>query len=368
MKCTVFLLCLRVLKIVCGVAATAALLFGGLLIVITITEYRPQPQEPALKNVDEGMYQSGALDPAQPLDILSWNIGYCGLGAPQSFFMDGGSMVRPPHKEAVEENLKGIIQTLKQNPVHIYLLQEVDQKSHRSYYINQPEAISSALELPFAYTYNYKAFFVPYPIPPLGKVASGLGTFTRFVPTESIRIALPVPFTWPVRTVNLKRCMLVSRFPLMSGKQLVTVNLHLEAYDDGAGKIAQTQALLNFIRAEYDAGNYVIAGGDFNQTLPGMKERYPLNSDLWTPGIIEPDILPEGWQFAVDGDTPSCRLTNASYTPALTDDAIRKNWSYYVIDGFILSPNITVQSVKTLDESFRYADHNPVKLRILLNP
>ena len=368
MKSALFLICLKVLKIISATAAAAAFLFCILLAVITIMEYRPQQQEPALYGMQEGTHQSEALDPTQPIDILSWNIGYCALGAPQSFFMDGGSMVRPQHKEAIEKNLRGIIQTLKQNPAHFYFVQEIDQHSHRSYYINQLQAISEALDIPFTYAYNYKAFFVPYPIPPLGKVSGGLGTFSRFVPAESVRIALPVPFSWPVRTVNLKRCMLVSRFPLTSGKQLVTVNLHLEAYDDGAGKIAQTQALLNFIRAEYDAGNYVVAGGDFNQTFPGMLERYPLSSNLWSPGTLEAEILPAGWQFAVDGAVPSCRLTNASYEPALTNAEIRKNWPYYVIDGFILSPNITVQSVKTLDELFRYADHNPVKLRILLNP
>ncbi|WP_230977655.1 hypothetical protein [Treponema vincentii] len=45
-----------------------------------------------------------------------------------------------------------------------------------------------------------------------------------------------------------------------------------------------------------------------------------------------------------------------------------KKWPYYVIDGFIVSPNISIMSVETLDESFRYADHNPVKLRVTLNP
>jgi len=56
------------------------------------------------------------------------------------------------------------------------------------------------------------------------------------------------------------------------------------------------------------------------------------------------------------------------FTSALSDENIRKKWPYYVIDGFIVSPNISIMSVETLDESFRYADHNPVKLRVTLNP
>ena len=168
--------------------------------------------------------------------------------------------------------------------------------------------------------------------------------------------------------VNLKRCMLITRFPLECGKELVIAVLHLEAYDEGEGKIAQTKAVADFIRAEYEAGNYVIAGGDFNQTFPGTQLSYPLYDEFWVPGAMDGGLLPVGWQFAVDDRTPSCRLNKAPYTPALTDENIRKKWPYYVIDGFIVSPNISVLSVETLDESFRYADHNPIKLRVMLNP
>lgn len=46
------------------------------------------------------------------------------------------------------------------------------------------------------------------------------------------------------------------------------MNLHLEAYDDGEGKEAQTAMLLQILQEEYVKGNYVIAGGDFNQSFP----------------------------------------------------------------------------------------------------
>ena len=353
------------LQLIGGIAGVAVLLFALLLVFITVTEYRPQPIEPAYI---QGEASAGALELNRPIDIISWNIGYCGLGAEQDFFMDGGSMMRPPNKKAVEDNLAGIIQTLQANPADMYFLQEIETASARSYYINQSERITHDLGLKCAYTYNHKASFVPYPLPPIGKVASGIGLFTHIPFTESARIALPVPFTWPVRTVNLKRCMLVTRFPLPSGKTLVTVNLHLEAYDDGEGKIAQTKALLDFISAEYEAGNYVVAGGDFNQTFLGMKEHYPVQEGRWAPGALDLSPLSERWQLAIDGRVPSCRLNNAPYTPALTDEGIRKGWQYYAIDGFIVSPNVSIMSVETLDESFRYADHNPVRLRVMLNP
>jgi hypothetical protein len=73
-------------------------------------------------------------------------------------------------------------------------------------------------------------------------------------------------------------------------------------------------------------------------------------------------MIPDGWSFAYDTSTPSCRLLNQAYNP---DD--KENTQYYVIDGFIVSPNVTVDSVKTLDEGFANSDHNPVLLKATLN-
>ena len=44
------------------------------------------------------------------------------------------------------------------------------------------------------------------------------------------------------------------------------------------------------------------------------------------------------------------------------------NTQYYVIDGFILSPNVQLDEVKVLDEGFANSDHNPVSLQVTLIP
>ena len=72
-------------------------------------------------------------------------------------------------------------------------------------------------------------------------------------------------------------------------------------------------------------------------------------------------MLPEGWSYAYDLSVPSCRLLNQPYDPADAEDT-----QHYVIDGFILSPNVTLESVETLDEGFTASDHNPVLLRVTL--
>ena len=298
------------------------------------------------------------------ISVLSWNIGYGALGKESDFFMDGGEQTRPDSKAVVEKNLQGIIAQIQSADADFSILQEIDSGSRRSYGVNETAAIADATGQMNFYALNYKCPFVPFPWPPLGKVSSGLFTLSTAKEVASAdRVALPSPFSWPVSTANLKRCLLVTTFPLEgTEKQLVRVNLHLEAYDDGEGKAAQTKVLVEFLREQYEAGNYVIAGGDFNQTFPGGLDVYPIiNSDLWTPGLLDDSNLPgEGWQFAYDTSTPTCRLLNMPYDPG--DPATQ----YYVIDGFILSPNVKLNSVETVDAGFVFTDHNPVHLNVTL--
>ena len=332
----------------------------GLIAFLSAKEYRPADREPL--DVIGGNAFAERLSVGESVELLSWNIGYAGLGAESDFFMDGGKSARSADKMQVSAYLGGIFDTLynKELEPDLILLQEVDVDSSRSYGIDETELLGRDKAF---FAYNYACPFVPVPMPPMGKVYSGLLTNTAYEVEQAERIALPCPFSWPMSTVNLKRCLLVSYLPLNgTDKKLVLVNLHLEAYDDGEGKAAQTKVLNDFLQAEYDKGNYVIAGGDFNQSFPGALERYPiLRSDLWTPGTLTEDILPEGWRFAYDLSAPSCRLLNQPYDPA---DAA--NTQHYVIDGFILSPNVTLEEIETLDLGFADSDHNPVRLCVKL--
>lgn len=348
---------LKCVGIVIGVLLLAVI---ALVLWLTVTEYRPKAVElvPVSSLPDK---PSPAV--SSTLHILSLNTGYGGLGKESDFFMDGGIGVKPEESQVLE-NVGGILNILREQDADVYLLQEVDRDSSRTYGMEQGVVYQTQLDKHFFTTnaLNYSCNFVPYPWPPIGKVHSGIQTLSSFAINKAERIALPCPFKWPVSAANLKRCLLVSYVPLEnSDKELVLVNLHLEAYDDGEGKAAQTQMLMEFLTSEYEKGNYVIAGGDFNQTFPGALDAFPIkNTDLWTPGVLETDILPENWQFAYDLTTPSCRLLNQPYDPDSPET------QFYVIDGFILSPNVELKSVETIDAQFTYTDHNPVRLEVAL--
>ncbi len=347
----------KVLKWAAIVLGVIVILAAGLFAFLTITEFKPADREPAAFLSNPG---TQAADAGNVFTIFSWNTGYAGLGEESDFFMDGGKMVDPPSAEVIQKNLDGITAFLTSTAADAWLLQEVDVNSARTGNENQYAVYDSALSTGSAFAYNYKCPFVPIPIPPMGRIEGGIATYTpHLMSDDAERVSLPCPFSWPSRAANIKRCLLVTRLPLEgSDKQLVLVNLHLEAYDDGEGKKAQTDLLLQVLEEEYAKGNYVIAGGDFNQSFPGALDVFPImDSEKWTPGVLEDSILPEGWSFAYDNTAATCRLLDAPYS-----DACQK----YVIDGFIISPNVELIEVNTVDLDFIYSDHNPVKLVVKL--
>ena len=355
----------KALKVVlCVLGAVVALAALGILF-LTITEYRPADVE-QLEVISEE-HDGGAADPVSPqlqageeLTVLSWNIGYAGLGEDEDFFMDGGTKKTSADRATVEKYLNGISDTLDELLPDLMMLQEVDVDSARTYRIDESGYVIRGNGV---HALNYSCPYVPIPWPPIGRVNSGLFTTTRYEIASAERIALPCPFSWPVSTANLKRCLLVSYLPIEgSDKQLVLVNLHLEAYDDGEGKIAQTRQLREFIQSEYEKGNYVIAGGDFNQVFPGSLDVYPnTHPENWEPGILAEDTAPDGWTLAYDMSVPSCRLLNQPYDASDTE-----NTQHYVIDGLIISPNVQLRTVETVDTGFENSDHNPVLVTVVL--
>ena len=343
------------LIIFCAVIALAAL---GILVLIC-TEYRPKDQEAA----ETSLHKTRTLSVKDSIRILSWNTGYGGLDESVDFFMDGGEMTFPASQAVVNQNIDAISDFLVDNQSDICLLQEVDLNSSRTKHLDELKLYTEITGLDYSYAPNYRCLFVPFPLPPLGQMESGIVTMSSCRRQDSsLRVSLPNPFSWPVRIANLKRCLLVDRFPLEgSDRELVMINVHLDAYDSGEGRVAQTKALLAFMKEEYEKGNYCVAGGDFNQLFPDTEEMYPIkNPELWVPGELDTKLLEDGWQYFFDALVPSCRLLNQPYDPE--DEGTQ----YYVIDGFVVSPNVVVDRVKTVNLEFANSDHNPVEVVVRL--
>lgn len=348
----------RILAFV-GILLAAVLTLILLLVAfLSIAEFRPD----AIEQVDAEGTAEKTLSVGETVTVMTWNIGYGVLGEDADFFMDGGTMVRAEDRETVLKNMNGIEAEIQKIQPDILLLQETDRGSSRSLKINEYAMLEGDLSgYVSAFANNYKVAYIPYPMPPLGTVDSGIATFSAFPMQDNERVQLPVPFSWPVRTINLKRCLLISRIPIDgSDRELVIVNLHLEAYDEGEGKLAQTKMLADLLKEEAERGNYVIAGGDFNQVFSSVNtDAVPLYEGNWEAPEIDVRQFSEHFSFLMDETVPSCRLLNMPYR-----NADRSTFQYYIIDGFIVSDNLEIETVETQDIGFVYADHNPVVLKV----
>ena len=349
---------LKIVGIVLGCILGVAILF---LAAASLAEYRPADEVPVL------LRGKGEEAPAegQSLTVLSWNLGYGGLSETADFFMDGGTGVRTQDKAQVQENIDAFVKLIRENDPDVVFFQEIDRNADRSWRIDEMETMRAAFRSGHqaAFARNFRVLYMPYPWPPMGHIDSGVITLTKYDAESAQRIQLPCPFSWPIRTMNLKRCLLVERVPVEgSDKELVLINLHLEAYDDGEGKLAQTKMLAEFMQAEADKGNYVIAGGDFNQSFSSVDtSMYPLQGNgLWECGELDTTAFGPGWQFLMDTAHPTCRSLDRPY------DRSDPDFQFYMIDGFIVSANVAVESMETLDLDFVNSDHNPVRMTVTL--
>ena len=338
------------------------LLYLLILIVLMLSlfvfiDYQPKPKE-VLDVNDNGKAISN-----KEFTLVSWNIGYCAMDAEVDFFMDGGKASRAVSKKRVKENLDEIVKTLKQEEHDFVFLQEVDKSATRSFYVNQFERLQRVFKSYHSlFAITYKTHWVPFPLfDPMGKVLSGLVTFSKYRPDSALRYTLPGNYSLFTRFLHLDRCFIEERYAI-NGKELLLINLHLSAFDKG-GFIREQQLafLFGHIQEEEKKGNYVVIGGDWNSIFPEF-EAHAFNegkqNPTWTPMQLKHEESLQNWNFIADKNVPSCRLVDKPY--------VKEENFLYVVDGFLLSHNIKVIEMKGVCLEFKHSDHNPVYLRFEL--
>ncbi len=352
----------KILRIFLLVVAILIIGFIGLLVYAKITDFKPEEKEIIAQSENPIV-----LKDSISISLLSWNIGYAGLDKDMDFFKDGGTKVITP-KDNYLENIAGIGDfLLKNDTVDFIMIQEIDRDSKRSYRDDQFEKIAGLLSghNPF-FAKNYDVFFVPAPpSKPMGKVVSGIATYSKYTPVSSIRYSLPGDMGFPTQLFYLDRCFMVNRFRIENGRELVLINTHNEAFDEGGDiRHAQMESIKKFVLNEYNSGNYVITGGDWNQYPPEFKPAF-LTDKAFTGKIgnfnltgIESDYMPGEWKWIYDPATPSVRTLDAAYIPSTTPASI--------CDIFLISPNIEYVSVKCHHLGFTNSDHNPVIMKVKL--
>lgn len=345
----------KALKIILWLVITLIVIFIGFLGWQTLTEFRPAKE-------DIMLVKDTAVPVPDTINLLTWNIGYFGLGAEMDFFYEGGKMVRPSKELYEKYSHEGLQRIQSFDGLDFILLQEVDTLSRRTYHDNQYRNIREVL--PGYHNFfasNYVAW-VPVPISaPMGKVRAGIATFSREEPVEARRVSFESSYSWPMRLFQLKRCFLELRFNTENGKELVLINTHNSAFADAASlREKELSVLKQLMTEEYRKGNYVIIGGDWNQNPPMYDTTSVL--EIYRPQVITPgipdDFLPEGWKYVYDPQHTTNRYVDIPYRVDETNSTL--------IDFFVVSPNIEVLEVMTIPTGFKESDHQPVKLKIAL--
>lgn len=341
----------NIIKIVLTIILILILIFVVFLIYIIISDYKPD-DEIAL-NINSNQPKPMKID--KIYTATTFNIGYCGLDKGQDFFKDGGTSSRSSSKEQTIINLENIIKFLQLQNSDFYLIQEIDLKASRSYNVNQVEALDEALpKYASAFAINYKVPWVPVPVfNPMGHVEGGINAFSKYQLESSTRYQFPGEDVWPDRLFLLDRCMVEYVIELDNGKQLKINNLHLSAFDNGTVRAQQVAFVKEYMIKEYERGNYVIIGGDWNHFLVKNEE----DVDNWVQELPA-NFVPEGWKWAVDESIPTVRANGTSYVEGETYTTI--------IDGFLVSPNVEIVNTYGHDLNFEYSDHNPVTIEFRL--
>ena len=360
----------RPVKIILCVLLTLLLIAAAYFVYVLVSYYRIGDQELSVTEVNTPAVEQ--IGTATPYHLVSWNIGFGAYEADYDFFMDGGTQSWAWSRERLTENLGGIASFIAVQNADLLFVQEVDIDGTRSYHVNEQDYVTSGFcagsnPCSFVTAQNYDSPFLFYPFTqPHGANQSCIMTLSRFPISSAVRRELPIEKSL-MKLVDLDRCYSVSRISVTNGKELVLYNLHLSAYtSDGTIATEQLKMLLDDMKAEYEAGNYCIAGGDFNKDLPGSSgELFGIPAsehDTWAQPIPDgtfPDCLHLIVPLHSDDPIASCRTASEAYN---IDTTFR-----VTVDGFVVSDNVTVVDSNVLDTQFQYSDHNPVYLDFLLN-
>ncbi len=317
----------------------------------------------------------------QKYSALTYNIGFGAYTPDFSFFMDGGKSSWAKSKESVLETVQGAGELAASKDPDFAMIEEVDLNSTRSYHVNEYNILKDCFpDYYYVFAQNYDSAFLFYPLTqPHGSSKSGIGLFSRYPVTSALRRSFPVSTSF-TKFFDLDRCYSISRVSVDNGKELVVFALHMSAYGNSdAIREGQIAMLAADMQKEYEAGNYVLCGGDFNHDLKasadeqnsgtGEDDQGNSSSDKEYESWAYPfprEKLPDHFSFCIDQLSEeersnlwdSARNADMEYVPGET---------YTVtLDGFIISDNVECLSYENINTGYSYSDHDPVYLEFKL--
>ena len=357
-----------VLRIILIIVIALVVVVGGYIAYLMLTYNRIADGEPV--PVENNLPATEVLAKGRQYTAVTYNIGFGAYTPDYTFFMDEGIMADGTEtvgehsvavsKESVIACTEGAIGQVKVINPDFILLQEVDTDSTRSYQVNQKEAFEQAFPNDAsAFAVNFHSAFLAYPFGEMhGIVNAGLLDLSDVYVESAERRSYPVDESFPTKFFDLDRCFMVEHIPVDNGHELVLINSHMSAYDEGGLiRAQQLELLCSVLEKETGEGDYVIVGGDWNHALAGSVDIYP-SEQLVPPwvSVFDESVLPEGFSVVAAenlADVPTCRGDDIPYEKGVTYTT--------TIDGFIVSDNVNATALN-IDTGFEFSDHNPVLL------
>jgi endonuclease/exonuclease/phosphatase family metal-dependent hydrolase len=315
------------------------------------------------------------LEEGKEYTALTYNIGFGAYSPSYSFFMDTGVMndgtpVRGKYGRAynaneVIKNTEGAIEEIKRLNPTFTLLQEVDTNSTRSYDVNQVDLICDAFsEKAYNFAVNFHSSYLMLPLNDTHGIANaGVLTLSDVKMDSAIRKSYPVSDAFPDKYLDLDRCFSVTYIKVDNNKTLSLINSHMSAYDKGGLVRVKQLALLNsYVKEEYEKGNYVIVGGDFNHAL-GTDVANAFESQMkfpsWVKILDNKDLDNSISIVKADNrfDVSTCRSSDLPWVRGVNFTT--------VVDGFLISKNIEASALN-IENNYAYSDHQPVLLSFIL--
>ena len=336
----------------------AAIAYGAYVLI----DYHRLPDWQRLEIADN---PSREIKTGTSYKVLSWNVGFGAYSEDYSFFMDGGKYSRAYSEQEVITNISAVSDLVNREAPDLIVFQEVDLDSTRSYHVNEEELLASMDGYGRVGAVNYDSPYLMYPIlKPHGKSLSELLTLTSFKAESAARRSLPLEEGFQI-ILDLDRCYSITDIPVSNGKTLRLYNLHLSAYTSDSSVVTeQLQQLLADMAQTYAAGNFAIAGGDFNRDLLGnSSEVFGVSGKnaVWAQSFPF-ELLPKNVSLQIPFDeavsVPSCRYCDIGYEPGVS--------FVLTVDGFLTTSNVQVSETKVIDDGFRHSDHNPIVMTFSL--
>ncbi|MFR7494172.1 MAG: endonuclease/exonuclease/phosphatase family protein [Adlercreutzia sp.] len=277
--------------------------------------------------------------------VVTANLGFGAYNRDFDFFMDGGTGSVAESPEVVREDILGSAEAIRALSPDFVLFQEVDTDGTRSHHIDEYELLRTQFPSDWSvFCQNYDSAFLAWPLyAPHGANRAGLATFSRLPVGDPVRKSLPISESFS------KLLDLDAATPSCACPRATPSSCSSTCICPPTGPTLPSwrpaRKLYEDMTAERVAGNYVIAGGDYNHDMIGVSGEVYGNAAQAVESWAKPydfDGVPEGFTVAAKAkldetgtaafpDAATCRDAGRPY------DGTNDRW---VMDTFIYSDNV----------------------------